>query len=160
MPAGYARYAHALMMFQSDGNRQGSILGHRLEQEFNVKNPLKESVLSIAVSVRKNVRDNASAAANDDLLALQRIAIKVRFARNRTIFNDGDEANFTYRVVSGVVRLCKHTVQGRRLVTHFLLPGDYFGFMQLGAYSYTAEAVGDVVAVCYPQRLVESLSEE
>jgi CRP-like cAMP-binding protein len=91
---------------------------------------------------------------------LQRIATKVRYPRNRTIFNDGDEADFTYRIDSGVVRLCKHTMQGRRLVTHFLLPGDYFGFMQLGAYSFTAEAVSDVVAVCYPQRLIESLSEE
>ena len=123
-------------------------------------NPLNKSVISIAVSIRKNVHANSSAAASDDLLALQRIAIKARFARNRTIFNDGDDANFTYRIVSGVVRLCKHTVQGRRLVTHFLLPGDYFGFMQLGTYSFTAEAVGDVVAVCYPQRLLESLSEE
>jgi CRP-like cAMP-binding protein len=99
-------------------------------------------------------------AIDDDPPALRRITIKIRFARNRTIFNDGDEANFTYRIVSGVVRLCKHTVQGRRLVTHFLLPGDYFGFMQLDAYSFTAEAVCDMVAVCYPQRLVESLSEE
>ena len=102
----------------------------------------------------------APATFSDDLEALQRIATKVRYPRNRTIFNDGDEAAFTYRIVSGVVRLCKHTVQGRRLVTHFLLPGDYFGFMQLGAYSFTAEAVSDVVAVCYPQRLIESLSED
>jgi CRP/FNR family nitrogen fixation transcriptional regulator len=98
-------------------------------------------------------------AADDGNAALQRIATKVRFPRNRTIFNDGDEAAFTYRIVSGTVRLCKHTIQGRRLVTHFLLPGDYFGFLQLGAYSFTAEAVTDVVAACYPQRQVESLAE-
>jgi CRP-like cAMP-binding protein len=113
-----------------------------------------------AVCLRQNVRAGAPATVSDDLGALQRIATKVRYPRNRTIFNDGDEADFTYRIDSGVVRLCKHTMQGRRLVTHFLLPGDYFGFMQLGVYSFTAEAVSDVVAVCYPQRLIESLSED
>jgi len=113
-----------------------------------------------AVRHARKVPVTTSAIFSDDLEALQRIATKVRYPRNRTIFNDGDEADFTYRIVSGVVRLCKHTVQGRRLVTHFLLAGDYFGFMQLGAYSFTAEAVTDVVAVCYPQRLIESLSED
>ena len=113
-----------------------------------------------AVGSGRKLSAGAPATFADDLDALQRIATKVRYPRNRTIFNDGDEADFTYRIVSGVVRLCKHTVQGRRLVTHFLLPGDYFGFMQLGAYSFTAEAVTDVVAVCYPQRLIDSLSED
>ena len=111
------------------------------------------------VSVRPGARAE-SAAGHDDLLALRRIAIKVRFARNRTIFNDGDEADFTYRILSGVVRLCKRTVQGRRLVTHFLLPGDYFGFMQLDTYNFTAEAVSDVVAICYPQRQVEASAKK
>ncbi|HEX3484748.1 MAG TPA: helix-turn-helix domain-containing protein [Micropepsaceae bacterium] len=112
-----------------------------------------------AVHLRQNGSAGTPVTFSDDIEALQRIATKVRYPKNRTIFNDGDEADFTYRIVSGVVRLCKHTVQGRRLVTHFLLPGDYFGFMQLNAYSFTAEAVTDVVAVCYAQRIIETLSE-
>ncbi len=92
--------------------------------------------------------------------ALTRCATKMRFARNRTIFNEGDEAEHSYRIVSGVVRLCKHTVQGRRMVTHFLLPGDHFGFMQLGIYSFTAEAVVDVIVDSYPLRQIENLSEQ
>jgi CRP-like cAMP-binding protein len=94
----------------------------------------------------------------EDLRALQQIGAKVRFARNTTIFNEGDDAAYTYKIVSGAVRLCKHTSNGRRQIADFLLAGDYFGFLQLGTYSFTAEAVSDVVVVAYPQRQIEQLS--
>lgn len=95
---------------------------------------------------------------DDDLRALQQVGTKVRFARNTTIFNDGDDAAYTYKIVSGAVRLCKHTSNGRRQIADFLLAGDYFGFLQLGTYSFTAEAVTDVVVIAYPQRQIEQLS--
>ena len=93
-----------------------------------------------------------------DLRALQQVGVKVRFARNETIFSDGDEATACYKVISGAVRLCKHLADGRRQIADFLLAGDLFGFMQFGHYKFTAEAVGDVVLMCYPQRQVARLS--
>jgi CRP/FNR family nitrogen fixation transcriptional regulator len=96
--------------------------------------------------------------ADEDLRALQQVGIKVRFARNETIFNDGDEAKNCYKVISGAVRLCKHMSDGRRQIADFLLAGDFFGFMQFGTYKFTAEAVGDVVLMCYPQGQVARLS--
>ena len=93
-----------------------------------------------------------------DLRALQQVGVKVRFARNETIFSDGDEATNCYKVISGAVRLCKHLADGRRQIADFLLAGDLFGFMQFGHYKFTAEAVGDVVLMCYPQRQVARLS--
>jgi CRP/FNR family nitrogen fixation transcriptional regulator len=93
-----------------------------------------------------------------DLRALQQIGVKVRFSRNQTIFSDGDEATNCYKVISGAVRLCKHMSDGRRQIADFLLAGDLVGFMQLGHYRFTAEAVGDVVLMCYPQRQVARLS--
>lgn len=98
------------------------------------------------------------AAADEDLRQLQRLGAKVRFARNETIFNEGDEANYAYKVVSGAVRLCKHMVNGRRQIADFLLPGEFFGFLQFGSYTFTAEAVGEVVLMAYPNRQVENLS--
>jgi CRP-like cAMP-binding protein len=97
-------------------------------------------------------------AQDEDLQALQQIGTKVRFSRNMTIFNEGDDAAYTYKIVSGAVRLCKHTSNGRRQIADFLLAGDYFGFLQLGTYSFTAEAVSDVVVIAYPQRQLEQLS--
>ena len=95
---------------------------------------------------------------DEALRALQQIGTKVRIARNTTIFNEGDDAAYTYKIVSGAVRLCKHTSNGRRQIADFLLAGDYFGFLQLGTYSFTAEAVSDVVVIAYPQRQIEQLS--
>jgi len=97
-------------------------------------------------------------AQDEDLQALQQIGTKVRFARNTTLFNEGDDATYTYKIVSGAIRLCKHTSNGRRQIADFLLAGDYFGFLQLGTYSFTAEAVSDVVVIAYPQRQIEQLS--
>jgi CRP-like cAMP-binding protein len=94
----------------------------------------------------------------EDLRALQQIGTKVRFARNTTIFNEGDDAAYTYKIVSGAVRLCKHTSNGRRQIADFLLAGDYFGILQMGTYSFTAEAVSEVVVIAYPQRQIEQLS--
>jgi CRP/FNR family nitrogen fixation transcriptional regulator len=95
---------------------------------------------------------------DEDLRALQQIGAKVRFTRGETIFNDGDEATHCYKVISGAVRLCKHMADGRRQIADFLLAGDLFGFMQFGQYKFSAEAIGDVVLMCYPQRHVARLS--
>ena len=119
------------------------------------------SAHKINPAVLSMVPSQAPAAAksqDEDLRALQQIGTKVRFARNTTIFNEGDDAAYTYKIVSGTVRLCKHTSNGRRQIADFLLAGDYFGLLQLGTYSFTAEAITDVVVIAYPQRQIEQLS--
>jgi CRP/FNR family nitrogen fixation transcriptional regulator len=100
------------------------------------------------------------AAPNPAIPVLQRMESRIRYNRGETIFNEGDPAEFTYRVVSGAVRLCKHMSDGRRQIAQFLLPGDYFSFMEMMEHSFTAEAVSDVVLACYPQRQIERMMEE
>jgi CRP/FNR family nitrogen fixation transcriptional regulator len=117
------------------------------------QNPFAWSTLGAAAAV-----GTKPSPADEDLRALQQAGIRVRFARNETIFNDGDEATNCYKVISGAVRLCKHMSDGRRQIADFLLAGDFFGFMQFGTYKFTAEAVGDVVLMCYPQGQVARLS--
>src|SRR5579864_3784974 len=80
-----------------------------------------------------------------DLQELERHGSKVRFERGETIFNAGDPAGHAYRVVSGAVRLCKHMADGRRQITEFLVPGDFFSFAEADEYDFTAEAMNDVV---------------
>jgi CRP/FNR family nitrogen fixation transcriptional regulator len=100
------------------------------------------------------------AGANEDLQLLHRIGSRLHFGRGETIFNEGDPAEYAYKVVSGAVRLCKHMADGRRQIAQFLLPGDFFSFMELSEHSFTAEAVNDAVLICYPQRQIERLGEE
>jgi CRP-like cAMP-binding protein len=98
--------------------------------------------------------------AADETQALQRIGIRLRFARGETIFSEGDEAKYSYKVVSGAIRLCKHLADGRRQIAGFVLPGEYCGFMHLDAHRFTAEATGDTVLIAYPQRQIESLAQQ
>jgi CRP-like cAMP-binding protein len=97
--------------------------------------------------------------AQDDLIALDKIGIKLRFSRNETVFSEGDEATFSYRVASGAIRLCKHLADGRRQISDFVLPGDYCGFLHLEEHRFTAEATSDLEVIAYPHRQVEKLGE-
>jgi len=92
-----------------------------------------------------------------DVRTLRQVGVTTRFSHNQTIFNEGDEAKHAYTLVRGAVRLCKHMADGRRQIVDFLLPGDAFGFLQFGFYSFTAEAIGRVAMICYPPHQVEQL---
>lgn len=96
----------------------------------------------------------------DDLKALHKIGSRIHFARGETIFSEGDSAEYAYKIASGTVRLCKHMSDGRRQIAQFIFPGEFFSFMDLKEHSFTAEAVNDVVLLCYPQKQIERLGEE
>ena len=98
--------------------------------------------------------------AGDETREFQQIGMTLHFGRNETIFSEGDEAKYSYKVVSGVIRLCKHMVDGRRQIADFVQPGNYCGLLNLGEHRFTAEAVGEVTVVAYPQRQMESLGEK
>lgn len=92
-----------------------------------------------------------------DLRALDRYSARVRFARNETIFNEGDNAGHAYKVISGTVRMCKHTKDGRRQIADFLVPGNLFGIVDRGEYGFSAEAVSDVILISYPRNQLDRL---
>jgi len=62
-----------------------------------------------------------------------------------TIFIEGDDVDALYHIVSGVVRCCRITMDGRRQISRFLVRGDEMGMTARHTYAYTAEAVDDVV---------------
>jgi CRP/FNR family nitrogen fixation transcriptional regulator len=92
--------------------------------------------------------------------ALQALGAVQHFARNETIFSEGDNAKYSYRVVSGAVRLCKLLSDGRRQIADFSLPGDFFGLEFGHEYALTAEALGDVVVVRYFRNQLDQLGED
>ncbi len=96
----------------------------------------------------------------DALSALHSSGIVSRFGRNQTIFNEGDDARYSYRVVEGGVRLCKLMPDGRRQIAEFMLPGDLFGFELGDEHSLTAEALGDVVIMRCARSQMERMSDE
>ncbi len=98
--------------------------------------------------------------AGDALAALHDISTLSHFGRNQTIFNEGDDARYSYKVVEGGVRLCKLMADGRRQIAEFMLPGDLFGFEPGNEHSLTAEALGDVVVMRCARAQMERVSEE
>lgn len=96
----------------------------------------------------------------DALLALEQIGMRRSFARDQEIFAEGDESDCWFRVISGAVRICKWMADGRRHISEFCFVGDCFGLPASGIRLATAEAIGDVVVIRYPQRAAERLIDE
>ena len=59
--------------------------------------------------------------------AFERHGGRQAFARDEEIYAQDQEAELLYRVVRGVVRTSRLTVDGRRQVGDFYYPGDLFG---------------------------------
>lgn len=98
-------------------------------------------------------------ASPDALDVLEQFGTTIRAEREHEIFVQDDPAEYCWRVIGGCVRTVKLMEDGRRAVGEFLVPGDYFGFDDIGTYDLSAEAVGDVTLRRYPRRMVESLAE-
>ena len=76
------------------------------------------------------------------------------------IFAEGEETELFYKVVSGVVRVCKFLSDGRRQIEAFHVAGEVFGF-ELGAeHILSAEAVSECTLVSYRRRNVEMMAQK
>lgn len=84
----------------------------------------------------------------------------VQVAEGREIFAEGDNTDLFYKVISGVVRVCKFLSDGRRQIAAFQVAGDVFG-IELGAdRELSAEAVSDCTLVVYRRRNIEQLASK
>lgn len=127
-------------------------LTHEFQEDFASRGAM-ENVL--AIGGKKGARHVASAMvreAQPDVLAAGNLGVTVSLSRNKTLFEEGDSADYSYRVISGAVRLCKLLPDGRRQISDFCLPGDTFGFIAEENYTLTAEAVEDTVLVRYSRQ--------
>ena len=108
------------------------------------------------------VRDRAvcSALEPGELWRLADIMTQIELAPQKTIFYEGDPADYLYNVTRGAIRLHKLLPDGRRQITDFLFPGDFVGLAVNDVYAYTAETV-DTVHLCrFPSSRLQALIEE
>jgi CRP/FNR family nitrogen fixation transcriptional regulator len=89
---------------------------------------------------------------------LQTMGTIVHIAEGREIFAQGEASDTFYKVVSGVVRLCKFLSDGRRQIEAFHVAGDVFGFETGSERALSAEAVNDCTLISYRRRNVEQLA--
>lgn len=95
-----------------------------------------------------------------ELAALDRTGTPLAVPQNQTIFSQGEPVNHAYKIVRGVVRLCKHLPDGRRQIAQFLFPGDYFSFVTIGDHGFSAEAVVDLSLLSFSQDRIERLCRD
>jgi len=84
----------------------------------------------------------------------------IQVPAGREIFAEGDDTEVFYKVVSGVVRICKFLNDGRRQIEAFHIAGEVFGFERNGERRLSAEAVIDCTLVSYRRRSVEMLAQK
>jgi CRP/FNR family transcriptional regulator len=67
---------------------------------------------------------------------------------------EGDPADYLFNLQEGTVRLSKMLPDGRRQITGFLFPGDFFGLACKDIYTYTAEAITPVKTCRFKRRKI------
>lgn len=85
-----------------------------------------------------------------DLASLATIAVRRTFSKGESLFSEGDEATGFYLLVSGHIKMCRVSPDGREKVLHFVRPGETFAeaaFFGDGRYPAEARGVeaGDVL---------------
>lgn len=84
----------------------------------------------------------------------------VHITEGREIFAEGDDTDTFYKVVSGVVRVCKFLSDGRRQIEAFHVAGEIFGFELNEERALSAEAVSDCTLISYRRRNIEQLAQQ
>jgi len=89
----------------------------------------------------------------EELDEILREARSLRFAKNRNIFEQGEDAHSFFVLLHGHVRASKTTPMGEQVVVRYVAPGETFGVaMAIGLQHYpaTATAVDDSIALAWP----------
>jgi len=91
-----------------------------------------------------------SGLADADLAQLAAITVRRTFKKGETLFSEGEEATGFYLLVSGSIKLCRMSHDGREKVLHFVQPRETFAeaaFFGDGRYPAEARAIesGEVI---------------
>ncbi len=90
---------------------------------------------------------------------LRRIGTSVAVTRGRLVAEQGGPAEHIFRVEHGAARVVRQLADGRRCITRFLMPGDYFGLAESGTYKSSVEALTDARVVRYQRMAIDRLCE-
>jgi CRP/FNR family transcriptional regulator, anaerobic regulatory protein len=93
----------------------------------------------------------------DEQMAVSAIAVTMGFAPRQTIIWVGDPSEFVFNLTAGAALVYKLLVDGRRQVTGFLMPGDFFGLAPRGVYVYSVETITPVTLCRYPRAALDGL---
>ncbi len=104
-------------------------------------------------------REALSATNRDRVGPIELMGARMTFTRNAEIYGEDEPAEYLYKVVSGAVRTCKVTADGRRQIGGFYLPGDIFGLETGNAHVFSAEAIGEATVLVVKRKPLMALAE-
>jgi CRP/FNR family nitrogen fixation transcriptional regulator len=85
---------------------------------------------------------------------------EITVKRGDMIFDEGDDALYLYKLVSGSVRLARVMEEGYRQICDFILPGNLLGFESADEHEFSAQAIEDCVLVRYRRSSMAALISE
>ena len=95
---------------------------------------------------------------DEGIPALASIGTRCAIRRGRQIYEEGDAADYWFKLVTGMAYTVKRLRDGRRQIAAFLQAGDCFGFETAAQYGFAAEALTDVVVIRYSRQRTEMLA--
>ena len=98
----------------------------------------------------------------EHLAELAAIAQSRAIARGETLFSEGETARGFYLLVSGSIKLCKISPDGKEKVLHFVHPGETFAeaaFFGDGRYPAEARSMENSEVVVFPREAFLGLLE-
>lgn len=75
--------------------------------------------------------------------SLEQIGRKLSVPYGAQIYGEGEPAKYLYVVMSGAVRACRFSLDGRRQIVRFCLPGDTFGLEPEVYHTVSTEAINN-----------------
>lgn len=97
---------------------------------------------------------------HDAAETMQRMGLRMHFAKDEEIYGQDEDADLIYLVVSGAVRTTSVMRDGRRQIGEFYYPGDVFGLEPGDAHRFSAEALCDAEVVVMKAQTLRTAGEE
>jgi len=88
---------------------------------------------------------------------LDRAGTTVACRKGKTLVEEGDPAEYIFKVVSGAIRAVRLLADGRRYVASFHMPGDFLGLADGESYSHSFEALADASLIRYTRTSFEAM---
>ena len=91
----------------------------------------------------------------DQMAAIQKIAVDKKFTRGQNIFSEGDESSGFFVIAKGRVKVYKVSIEGKEQILHIFGPGQSFGEVSVFTsqkFPAYAEAITQTRVLFFPRR--------
>jgi CRP/FNR family transcriptional regulator len=96
----------------------------------------------------------------DQIAAIEEIAIERRFNKNELVFSEGDESNGFFVIAEGRVKVFKVSTEGKEQILHIFGPGQPFGEVPVFTgqrFPANAQAIDKTRVIFFPRAAIVNL---